>query len=99
MDDAIGFLAVVHSDTGPVDPDIAGSDITRMIIETIFGILLSVAGGGDQTSPDPAGMIYKGIITAGKIEKKEKNKEIDDSIHEELHLMTKDFIYKIGDLK
>ncbi len=70
-----------------------------MIIETIFGIALSLAGGGDAQSGDPASMIYKGIITGNKIIQKEKNKEMDDSIHEELHLMTKDFIYKIGDIK
>jgi len=70
-----------------------------MIIETIFGIALSLAGGGDAQSGDPASMIYKGIITGNKIIQKEKNKEVDDSIHEELHLMTKDFIYKIGDMK
>ena len=70
-----------------------------MIIETIFGIALSLAGGGDAQSGDPASMIYKGIITGNKIIQKEKNKEMDDSIYEELHLMTKDFIYKIGDIK
>ena len=70
-----------------------------MIIETIFGIALTLAGGGDAQSGDPASMIYKGIITGNKIIQKEKNKEVDDSIHEELHLMTKDFIYKIGDIK
>ena len=70
-----------------------------MIIETIFGIALSLAGGGDAQSGDPASMIYKGIITGNKIIQKEKNKEMDDSIHEELHLMTKDFVYKIGDIK
>lgn len=99
MDDAIGFLATVYRDTGHLTSDIVWSNNNEMIIETIFGIFLTVAGGGDQTSPDPAGMIYKGIITAGKIEKKEKNKEMDDSIHEELHLMTKDYIYKLGGLK
>jgi len=70
-----------------------------MIVETIFGIALSVMGGGDAQTGDPASMIYKGIITGNKIIQKEKNKEMDDSIHEELHLMTKDFIYKIGDIK
>jgi len=70
-----------------------------MIVETIFGIALSFMGGGDAQTGDPASMIYKGIITGNKIIQKEKNKEMDDSIHEELHLMTKDFIYKIGDIK
>ncbi len=48
-----------------------------MIIETVFGILLSVASGGD-TQADPATMIYKGIITGGKIVEKEKNQELTE---------------------
>ena len=68
------------------------------MIETVFGIVLSVISPND-TSTDPASMIYKGVITGNKIIQKEKNKEVDDSIHEELYIMTKDFIYKIGDLK
>ena len=69
-----------------------------MILETFFGIVLTVVGGADKPV-DPAGMIYKGIITGNKVIEKEKNKEVDDSIHEELNLMTKDYIYKIGGLK
>ena len=69
-----------------------------MIIEAVFGIVLSVVGGSD-TPNNPASMIYKGVITGNKIIQKEKNNEMDDSLHEELHIMTKDFIYKIGDLK
>ena len=69
-----------------------------MIIEAIFGIVLSVAGGGENTV-DPASMIYKGIMTGNKIIQKEKDNELDDSLHEELHQMTKDYIYKIGELK
>ena len=99
MDNDFRILAVVSCDACHTTSDIVWSNNNEMIIETIFGIFLTVAGGGDQTSPDPAGMIYKGIITAGKIERKEKNKEMDDSIHEELHLMTKDFIYKLGGIK
>jgi hypothetical protein len=44
-------------------------------------------------------MIYKGIITGNKIIEKEKNKELDDSIHEEFYYLTKDGIYKLGGLK
>ena len=44
-------------------------------------------------------MIYKGLMTGNKIIQKEKNKEIDDSIHEEKHQLTKDTILKIGGLK
>ena len=66
-----------------------------MIVETIFGIVLSVAGGGDAKA-DPATMIYKGLMTGNKIIQKEKNKEIDDSIHEETHQLAKDAILKMG---
>jgi hypothetical protein len=42
-------------------------------------------------------MVLKGILQGNKIIQKEKNKEMDDSIHEELNQMTKDYIYKIGE--
>jgi hypothetical protein len=38
-------------------------------------------------------------MTGKKVIEKEQNKEMDDSIHEELHQMTKDSIYKLGGLK
>ena len=69
-----------------------------MIIEGIIGLIISVSGGGNEPV-DPAQLVLKGIIQGNKIIQKEKNNEVDDSIHEELHIMTKDFIYKIGDIK
>ena len=70
-----------------------------MIIEGIFGLILSFSAGGDKTAGDPAGMVLRGILQGNKIIQKEKNKEIDDSIHEEKHQLTKDTILKIGGLK
>ena len=67
-------------------------------MEMIFGIVLAVIGQGDAKA-DPASMIYRGLITGNKIIQKEKNKEMDDSIHEELHQLTKDSILKMGGLK
>jgi|TARA_B100000035_G_C20984286_1_gene546978 hypothetical protein len=67
-------------------------------MEMIFGIFLAVMGQGDAKA-DPASMIYRGLITGNKIIQKEKNKEMDDSIHEELHQLTKDSILKMGGLK
>ncbi len=98
MDPVVRILAVVYCDSGCFNFDINWSLYNEMILETIFGIVLSVIAPND-TAVDPASMIYKGVITGNKIIEKEKRKEIDDSIHEELHQMTKDFIYKIGDLK
>ena len=69
-----------------------------MILETIFGIFLTVAGGGDK-SVDPASVIIKGIQTTNKIIEKKEKDELDASIHEELYQMTKDGIYKLGGLK
>jgi len=66
-----------------------------MILETVFGIALTIISAGDAKA-DPASVIYNGIMTTNKIIKKEKNKEIDDSIHEELHQLTKDTILKMG---
>ena len=99
MDDTFRFLAIVNNDAGHVDLDIARSNNNAMIIEGIFGLLLSLSAGGDKTAGDPAGMVLKGILQGNKIIQKEKNKEMDDSIHEELHIMTKDYIYKLGGLK
>ena len=96
MDDAFGFLAIVNNDAGHVDLDIARSNDDAMIIESLMGLILTVSGGNSESSIDPAQMVLKGIIQGNKIIQKEKNKEMDDSIHEELHQMTKDYIYKLG---
>ena len=96
MDDAFRLLAIVYNDAGHVDLDIARSNNNAMIIEGIFGLILSVSAGGDKTGGDPAGLVLKGILQGNKIIQKEKNKEMDDSIHEELNQMTKDYIYKLG---
>tara|TARA_E500000331_G_scaffold167313_1_gene161921 strand:- start:279 stop:488 length:210 start_codon:yes stop_codon:yes gene_type:complete len=69
-----------------------------MILETIFGIWLTVVGGGDK-SVDPASVIIKGINGAGKIIEEKKKKELNASLNKESYIMTKDFIYKIGDTK
>ena len=66
-----------------------------MIIESLVGLVLMLAGGGDK-SVDPASVVIKSIQTGNKIvEKKEKN-EVKSSVHEEVYQMTKDVIYKIG---
>ncbi len=98
MDDAFRLLAIVNIDAGHVDSDIARSNNNEMILETIFGIFLTVAGGGDK-SVDPASVIIKGIQTTNKIIEKKEKDELDASIHEELYQMTKDGIYKLGGLK
>jgi hypothetical protein len=69
-----------------------------MILETIFGIFLAIAGGGDK-SIDPASVIFKGVQGANKIIEKKKKNELNSSIHEEWYQMTKDEIYKLGGLK
>ncbi len=99
MDDVFRLLAIVYNDAGHVDPNNIRSNNNKMIIEAIFGLILSVSVGGDKTAGDPAGMVLKGILQGNKIIQKEKNKEMDDSIHEELHQMTKDYIYKLGGVK
>ena len=67
-----------------------------MIIEGLMGLILTVSGGSNDSAVDPAQLMLKGLIQGNKIIQKEKNKEMDDSIHEELHQMTKDYIYKLG---
>ena len=99
MVDAIRLLAIVHTDASHVDFDIVRANYNAMILEGIFGLIISISAGGDKTGGDPAGLVLKGILQGNKIIQKEKNKEMDDSIHEELHQMTKDYIYKLGDIK
>ena len=79
MDRVVRILAIVYRDTGRDTSNIIWSIHNEMIIETIFGIVLSIAGGGDAQAGDPASMIYKGLITGNKIIQKEKNKEMDES--------------------
>ena len=99
MVDDIRILATVDSDACHVDSNTIRTDNNAMILEGIFGLIISVSAGGDKTGGDPAGMVLKGLLQGNKLIQKEKNKEMDDSIHEELHQMTKDYIYKLGGLK
>ena len=78
-----------------VDTDIVWTVDNEMILETVFGIALTIISGGD-TKADPVSLIYKGIVTTNNIIEKENNKEMDDSIHEELHQLAKDTILKMG---
>tara|TARA_Y100000748_G_C15269324_1_gene399981 strand:- start:130 stop:423 length:294 start_codon:yes stop_codon:yes gene_type:complete len=95
LDDAFRLLAIVNIDAGHVDLDIARSNHNEMILETIFGIVLTVMGGGEK-SVDPASIIIKGVQTTNKIAEKKKKQELDASVHEEVYQMTKDYIYKLG---
>ncbi len=88
-------MAIVYCDTSHDTSNIIRSIHNEMIVETIVGIFLTIAGGGDK-SVDPASVVIKSIQTGNKIvEKKEKN-EVKSSVHEEVYQMTKDVIYKIG---
>ena len=91
-------MAIVYCDTGYDTSNIVWSLHNEMILETIFGIWLTVIGGGDK-SADPASVIIKGINGANKIIEKKKTDELNASIHEEVYQMTKDGIYKLGGLK
>ena len=91
-------MAIVYRDTGRDTSNIVWSDNNEMILETILGIFLTVAGGGDK-SVDPASVIIKGVQGANKIIEKKEKKELKSSMHEEFYQMTKDTIYKLGGLK
>ena len=95
MYDDIRLLAIVSCDAGHSFTDIIWSNNNEMILETIFGIFLTVAGGGDK-SIDPASVIIKGVQGANKVMEKKKKDELNASIHEEVYQMTKDYIYKLG---
>lgn len=96
MVDDIRILATIDSDACDVDSNTIRTDNNAMILEGIFGLIISISAGGDKTGGDPAGLVLKGIMQGNKLIQKEKNKEMDDSIREELHQMTKDYIYKLG---
>ena len=98
MDDDLRILAIVNSDAGHVDSDIARSNNNEMILEGLFGLVLMVVGGGDK-SVDPTSAIIKGINQANKVIEKKKADELNASMHEEVYQMTKDTIYKLGGLK
>ena len=88
-------MAIVYCDTGHDTSNIVRSIHNEMILETILGLFLTVAGGGDK-SVDPTSVVIKGIQTGKKmVEKKEKD-ELNASVHEEVYQMTKDYIYKLG---
>ena len=91
---------MAHDNRGThhVDTDPVRTVDNEMILETIFGIFLTIAGGGDK-SVDPATVILKGINGANKMIEKKKKKELEASAYEEFYQMTKDGIYKLGGLK
>ena len=98
MDRDIRILAFVYRDTGHDTSDIVWSNNNEMIVETIVGIFLTIAGGGDK-SVDPASVVIKSIQTGNKIVEKKDKDELNASVHEEVYQMTKDIIYKIGEIK
>ncbi len=87
-------MAIVYCDTGYDTSNIVWSIHNEMILETIFGIFLTIAGGGDK-SVDPASVVIKGIQTGKKIVEKKEKDELNASVHEEVYQMTKDYIYQI----
>ena len=52
-----------------------------MILESIFGLFLMVAGGGDK-SVDPTSAIIKGIKQVNKIQEQKKADELNATIRE-----------------
>ena len=88
-------MAIVYCDTCHDTSNIVWSIHNEMILETIFGIFLTIAGGGDK-SVDPASVVIKGIQTGKKIVEKKEKDELNASVHEEVYQMTKDYIYKLG---
>ena len=88
-------MAIVYCDTGHDTSNIVRSIHNEMILETILGIFLTVAGGGDK-SVDPTSAVIKGIQGANKVIEKKKKDELNASVHEEVYQMTKDYIYKLG---
>ena len=68
-----------------------------MIIETIFGLVLSLASASETANTSTK--ILSALNTTAKIIEKTEKKEWKASMHEEGYQMTKDSIYKLGGLK
>jgi len=68
-----------------------------MIIETIFGLLLSLASASETANTSTK--ILSALNTTSKIIEKTEKKEWKASLHEEAHQITKDSILKMGGLK
>ena len=67
-----------------------------MITSTIFGIILSVLAPSD-TAVDPASLIFKGMMTANKIQKMKDDNEWMAGLHEESQQILKDVIREAGE--
>jgi hypothetical protein len=67
-----------------------------MITSTIFGIILSVLAPSD-TAVDPASLIFKGMMTANKIQKMKEDNEWMAGLHEESQQILKDVIREAGE--
>ena len=52
-----------------------------MILESLFGLILMVAGGGDK-SVDPTSAVIKGINQANKVIERKKIEEFNNTIIE-----------------
>ena len=68
-----------------------------MIIETIFGLLLSLASASETANTSTK--ILSALNTTSKIIEKTEKKEWKASAHEEGYQITKDSILKMGGLK
>jgi len=65
-----------------------------MIIETVFGLLLSFASAGETANTSTK--VLSALNTTSKIIEKTDKKEWRASLHEEGHQMLKDFIREVG---
>ena len=65
-----------------------------MIIETVFGLLLSFASAGETANTGTK--VLSALNTTSKIIEKTDKKEWRASLHEEGHQMLKDFIREVG---
>ena len=89
-------MAFVYCDAGHDTSYIVWSNNNEMITATIFGIILSVIAPSD-TAVDPASLIFKGMMTANKIQEKKQQQELTASLHEESQQILKDFIREAGE--
>jgi len=92
LDGVVGLLANDHSGAYHVGADPVRTMDHVMIISTVFGFFLTIAGINETAV---AG--YKILTTANNINEKTEKKEWKASLHEEAHQISKDVIREAGE--
>lgn len=91
-------MAIVYCDTGFINSNFVWPDHYEIMgIKELFISVFALLAPVEEA--DAMKKVYDGLIITGKVLEKNEEGTWDESVHEELNMMTKDFIYRIGDVK